>query len=142
MSFDLSAAREWQLFDYLTRRDKFLPPGADAFGGKRELGWNAIHLEETHMLLERAELQIKEGQEEAFTTTMQSQGVPLLRGVPGVLSVNFGRGVENPGKFMLLVEWQSLEAHAAFNKSPASPQLRALIGPHSKGGAMEHFRMG
>jgi len=91
--------------------------------------------------LERAELLIKEGQEEAFAVAMKGAGVKLLTSVPGVLSVKVGRGVENPGKFMLLVEWQSMEAHAAFNKTSKCTELRALIAPFSKGGSMEHFQM-
>jgi len=46
---------------------------------------------EEKMPLERTELLIKEGQEEAFAAAMRTQGVPLLSGVPGVLSVSFGR---------------------------------------------------
>ena len=94
------------------------------------------------MLLERAELLIKEGQEEAFAAAMKDAGIGLLKSVPGVESVNLGRGVENPGKFMLLVEWADMDAHAAYNKSAACGELRALIGRFSKGGSMEHFRMG
>ena len=93
------------------------------------------------MLLERSELLIKEGEEDSFATVMRERGLPLLAGVPGVQSVKIGRGVENPGKFMLLVAWEAMDAHAAFGKSPASTDLRALIRPFSKGGVMEHFEM-
>jgi heme-degrading monooxygenase HmoA len=94
------------------------------------------------MLLERAELQIKEGLEEAFSREMKERGLPMLAAFPGVRSVNLGRGVENPGKFMLLVEWESLEAHGAYNKAPVCGEFRTLIGRFSRGGSMEHFRMG
>lgn len=94
------------------------------------------------MLLERAELLIKEGQEEGFSAVMKERGIGLLSGVPGVRSVSLGRGVENPGKFMLLIEWQNMDAHGAYNKSPVCGEVRALIGRFSKGGSMEHFQMG
>jgi heme-degrading monooxygenase HmoA len=94
------------------------------------------------MLLERTELQIKEGQEEAFSAAMKNKGLALLTSVPGVRSVSLGRGVENPGKFLLLVEWQNMDAHRAFNQAPVCGEVRALIGPFSRGGAMEHFEMG
>ena len=94
------------------------------------------------MLLERAEILMREGQEEAFAAAMKDAGIGILSGVPGVMSVNLGRGVENPGKFMLLVEWKNMDAHLAYNKSAASGELRALIRPFSKGGSMEHFEMG
>jgi len=94
------------------------------------------------MLLERAEILINEGLEPGFATAMQDRGLPILSAVPGVLSVNLGRGVENPGKFMLLVEWESMDAHSAYNKSPACGEIRALIRGFAKGGSMEHFTMG
>ncbi|MDB6104912.1 MAG: antibiotic biosynthesis monooxygenase [Gammaproteobacteria bacterium] len=93
------------------------------------------------MLLERSELLIKEGQEEAFFAAIKDEGLGLLASVPGVVSVNVGRGVENPGKFMLLVEWKNMDAHLAFSKTPVSGEIRALIRPFSKGGSMEHFEM-
>jgi heme-degrading monooxygenase HmoA len=93
------------------------------------------------MLVERSELLIKESMEEGFAAMMREQGSPLLENVPGVVSVKFGRGVENPNKFMLLVHWDAMDAHTAFGKSPANQQLRDLIRPFSKGGATEHFEM-
>jgi heme-degrading monooxygenase HmoA len=93
------------------------------------------------MLLERAELLIREGQEEAFSTAMKDEGVAMLASVPGVRSVTFGRGVESPGKFLLLMEWENMDAHIAYNKTPVSGAIRALIGRFSRGGSMEHFQM-
>ncbi len=43
---------------------------------------------------------------------------------------------------MLLVEWENMDAHIAFNKAPVCGELRKLIGRFSRGGSMEHFRMG
>jgi len=94
------------------------------------------------MLVERAELLIREGQEDSFYAAMKNQGMGMLKSVPGVISANLGRGVENPGKFMLLVEWANIDAHAAFNKTPVCGEFRALIRPFSQGGSMEHFQMG
>ena len=103
---------------------------------------NPEPIRETKMLLECAEILIKEGQEDGFSTAMRDTGIQLLASVPGVISVNVGRGVENPGKFMLLVEWESMDAHIAYNKAPVCGEVRALIGRFSKGGRMEHFKMG
>ena len=91
------------------------------------------------MLVERSEILIKAGSEEAFALAMRERGVPLLQSVPGVKWVRFGRGVENPDKFIILVEWETMDAHTAFGSSPARPKLHEVISPHSKGGAMEHF---
>ena len=93
------------------------------------------------MLLERAELLIKDGMEADFLVVLQGQVAPLLRGVPGVGEVRSGRGVENPGKFVLLVEWASMDAHTAFKSLPQYPRMQQLMGPFAKGGAMEHFEV-
>lgn len=93
------------------------------------------------MVLERAEFQIRSGAEADFTAIMETEGIPHLSAVPGVISVQFGRGVENPGKFMILVVWQSLEAHTAFSKSPAFAPFLAYFKPFSTSGSMEHFDM-
>ena len=94
------------------------------------------------MLLERTELLIREGQEEGFSAAMRDKGIGILASVPGVISVNMGRGVENPSKFILLVEWKNMDAHIAYNKAPVCGEIRELIGRFSKGGNMEHFQMG
>lgn len=94
------------------------------------------------MLLERAEIQVKQGLETAFDAAMRERGLALLRSAAGVKSVSFGRGVENPHKFMLLVEWESMDAHAAFRKASVYPAFSELFPPYSIGGAMEHFQMG
>jgi quinol monooxygenase YgiN len=49
--------------------------------------------------------------------------------------------VENPQKFILLVEWTEMAAHDAFNGTDEQSRLRALMGPHTEGGAMEHFEI-
>jgi heme-degrading monooxygenase HmoA len=94
------------------------------------------------MLLERTELSIKEGLEEGFSAAMKDKGLGILNSVPGIKTVNLGRGVENPGKFLLLIEWENMDAHLAYNKTSASTEIRSLIGGFTKGGAMEHFQMG
>jgi heme-degrading monooxygenase HmoA len=94
------------------------------------------------MLLERAELQIRPGSEEAFAAALNGRITEILRAVPGVKSVQIGRGVENPDNFIILAEWESLDAHAAFKTLPAYPEFGALIAAHAIGGRMEHFTMG
>ena len=93
------------------------------------------------MLLERSEIEVAPGLEQEFAEVMTARGLPLLTAVPGVKWAKFGRGVENPGKFVFLVEWDAMESHAAFNKSAVHPEFLALFAPFARSGVMEHFQM-
>ena len=93
------------------------------------------------MLLERAELLAQAGAEAEMRTVLTERTLPILLAQPGVRSANVGQGVENPDKFLLLVEWESLEAHRAFNQAPIATEFRAMLAAVSRGGAMEHFAM-
>lgn len=94
------------------------------------------------MLVERTDLTIDGEKASDFETAMSERGVPLLKAVSGVLAVSCGRGVEHPTKFMLLVTWESMDAHHAYNATTACAELRALIGGFApKSAAMEHFDM-
>ena len=94
------------------------------------------------MVLEWAELKIREGAEEEFAAAMAARGIPLLAAADGARSVSLGRGVEHPAKFLLLVEWDTLDSHIAFTQHPTFDEFRDLITPFSEGGGMEHFQMG
>jgi heme-degrading monooxygenase HmoA len=94
------------------------------------------------MIIERAEIPVKPGTEEAFATAMAARGTAILSAAPGCASVRVGRGVENPGKFILLLEWDSVESHTALTKTPAFDEFKALVGPFFGGPSnMEHFEM-
>jgi heme-degrading monooxygenase HmoA len=84
---------------------------------------------------------VKPGLEEEFAQLMLDRGLPLLTAVPGVKSAKIGGGVENPSKFIFLVEWDSLESHTAFNQSAVHPEFLALFAPYAQAGVMEHFRI-
>jgi len=94
------------------------------------------------MVLECAELKAKEGTREEFLAALRGKGAALLRGIPGCLDVRVGGGVENPDKILLLVDWESLEAHSEFKKMPEYVELAKIFGPFAAGGAVEHFEMG
>jgi heme-degrading monooxygenase HmoA len=95
------------------------------------------------MFIERAEIPVKEGMEDAFAAAMASKGIAILAAAPGCTSVRVGRGVENPGKFILLLEWDTVESHTALTKTSAFDEFKGLVGPFFAGAAnMEHFDMG
>jgi len=81
------------------------------------------------MVLEVAQFDIKPGSEAAFEAGYRGV-VSVLRESPGLLSLRMTRGVETPARFLLLVEWESLEAHQAFRDSERFAVWRAGIGAH------------
>ncbi len=91
------------------------------------------------MVLELAQFSITPGSETAFEAGYRSV-VGLLRESAGLLSVRMTRGVETPSRFVLLVEWESLQAHQAFRDSDRFATWRAAIGPHfAEPPQVEHY---
>jgi heme-degrading monooxygenase HmoA len=94
------------------------------------------------MILERAEFPVKEGQEAAFAAMMAHSGRALIAGAEGCHSVRVGRGVENPSRFILLIEWDSVAHHVALTKTAVFDEFKALAGPFFAGPSnMEHFEV-
>ena len=92
------------------------------------------------MVLEVALIDVLPGQEDAFATAYRL-GHPILAGTPGCRSVRMTRGVESPSRFVLLVEWDSVEAHEKnFRGTERFTRWRALIGGHfAKPPLVEHY---
>ena len=93
------------------------------------------------MLVEHTEIIVKDGAENDFMNGMTARGKLLLESVDGVISVQFGPGVENPSKFLLLIVWTSMASHAAYNSTPACAEIRQLISPCAASASMEHFEL-
>ena len=82
------------------------------------------------MVLEIAQFEITPGAEEAFEAAY-AKGRSLLAETPGFRDARMTRGVESPSRFVLLVEWDTVEAHeVGFRGSDRFATWRALIGPH------------
>jgi heme-degrading monooxygenase HmoA len=92
------------------------------------------------MVLEVALINVVAGQEEQFTRAY-AQARASLADTPGCHGVRMTRGVESPSKFVLLVEWDSVEAHEQnFRATERFQTWRGLIGPYFDGGPLvEHF---
>ena len=92
------------------------------------------------MVLEIADFAILAGQEEAFAAAYR-EGVAQLQASPGFRSARMTRGVESPSRFVLLVEWDDLEAHTVgFRESERFLRWREIIGPFFDGPpTAEHF---
>lgn len=62
------------------------------------------------MILEHALLQVKPGLEAEFEEAMR-QALPLIQATPGFLKIEVKPCLETKGRYLLLVEWETLEAH-------------------------------
>jgi heme-degrading monooxygenase HmoA len=93
------------------------------------------------MILEVARFQILAGHEEQFENAYRSVRRFLMQ-TDGFLSIRMTRGIESRSRFVLLVEWESVEAHQQnFRNGPQYAQWRAAIGPHFDGAPdVEHYR--
>ncbi|MCU1692493.1 MAG: Antibiotic biosynthesis monooxygenase [Frankiales bacterium] len=92
------------------------------------------------MVLEVALIDVKPGSESAFSAAY-GQAKELIATLPGAGAMRMTQGVETPTRFVLLVEWDSVEAHQEFRDSERFGQWRALIGPHFAGPPhVEHFQ--
>lgn len=92
------------------------------------------------MVLEVALIDIKPGEEEAFAAAYR-KGHDTLAGTPGCLSVRMTRGIESPSRFVLLVEWETVQAHEEnFRATERFVTWRSLIGQYfAQPPSVEHF---
>ena len=82
------------------------------------------------MILELAQIHVKLGAEGAFEAAV-AQAAPLFQAAPGCRGMELHRVVETPGRYLLMVRWDTLEDHTVrFRSSEAFQQWRALAGPH------------
>ena len=79
------------------------------------------------MITEHAILPVIPGQEAEFIEAMD-RATSIIASAPGFLSLRVERCIEQPSTFLLLVEWESLEAHTeGFRNSDAYGEWRALL---------------
>jgi len=105
----------WQTGDHAKRTR------IDAMG----LGSEAVD-----MVLEICTIKVRADSEDRFAAAYR-QARPILTGTPGCRSVRLTRSVESPGRFYLLVEWDSLESHEhGFRRTDRLPRWRELFEPY------------
>ncbi len=82
---------------------------------------------------------IEQGSERGFVTGFRV-GKLQIEASPGFRSLRLVQGVETPTTFVLLVEWDSLDAHQAFRASHRLAEWRAHVNPYfAKPPTMEHY---
>ena len=91
------------------------------------------------MVLEVAIIDITPGRQDEFSTAYHD-GRTVLAETAGCLSVRMTHGIERPDRFILLVEWESVQAHEDFRSSDRFAKWRGFVGPFFAGPPLvEHF---
>ncbi|NND66672.1 MAG: antibiotic biosynthesis monooxygenase [Halioglobus sp.] len=79
------------------------------------------------MILEQAVLDVKSGMWDEFEATF-NQAQSIIAHMPGYISHSLSNCIERPGRYLLLVEWESLEDHTVgFRESPQYQEWRGLL---------------
>jgi heme-degrading monooxygenase HmoA len=81
------------------------------------------------MVLEHAVITVRDGASQEFEAAVR-QARAVIAASPGFVSLSLHRGVEAPDRYLLLVEWETLDDHiVGFRQSDRFTEWRALIGP-------------
>jgi len=92
------------------------------------------------MIVELAQLTIVAGREAEFESIFRT-AISAPAASHGYLAHELRRSVESPNRYMLRIEWATLEDHTVgFRGSPAFTQWRAQVGPFfAAAPVVEHF---
>jgi quinol monooxygenase YgiN len=85
------------------------------------------------MVLERAEVIIKNGLMDKFLDILVNRALPLTASFTGLISFKALRGVEDANCVMFLAEWESVEVHLASRAEPAHAEFRDIVLPYVAG---------
>ena len=79
------------------------------------------------MILEVAQLKVRPGQSPEFEAAF-AKAQAIIGSMPGYLSHELQRCLERVDEYMLLVRWESVEAHeVGFRKSPGYQEWKRLL---------------
>ena len=79
------------------------------------------------MILEAVVLPVIRARMSAFEEAF-AEARAIIESTPGFVSLELHRGVEQPSDYLLLVRWETLEAHTiGFRQSPAYARWAGLL---------------
>ncbi|WP_136707781.1 antibiotic biosynthesis monooxygenase [Agromyces sp. H66] len=92
------------------------------------------------MILEHAILPVIPGREAEFEAAF-AEAAPIISSMPGFVDLRLSRSMETPNAYLLLVHWESVEAHEqGFRGSPEYARWRDLLhGFYEPFPVVEHF---
>jgi heme-degrading monooxygenase HmoA len=91
------------------------------FANARPRGHTAL------VITEHAVLPVRPGHESEFEAAF-ALARPLISGQPGFRRLALSRSIESPNLYLLLVEWDTVEAHTlGFRRSPEYDEWKRLL---------------
>jgi heme-degrading monooxygenase HmoA len=79
------------------------------------------------MIVEHALLPVVAGKEDAFIAAIEG-AKEFIAGIDGFIDLTVSRGIESPSTFLLIVRWETLEAHTVgFRESAVYQEWRARL---------------
>ena len=95
------------------------------------------------MILELADIRIQPGQQAAFDEAIARALATVISKAKGFKSFSVNKGIENPERYVLQIQWETLENHTVdFRGSAAFADWRAIVGPFfAAPPVVEHFTL-
>ena len=95
------------------------------------------------MILEVADIRIQPGRQSEFDEAIVRGLKEIISKAAGFRSWRVNKGVETPNRYLLMIEWETLEHHTvSFRQSAAFQEWRAIVGPFfAEPPLVEHFEM-
>lgn len=85
------------------------------------------------MITEIADIRVVADRAEEFPAAV-AEGLEHVSGTPGFRSARLTRSIETPTRFVLLIEWDTVEAHTVgFRESERFALWRGVVGPFFDG---------
>ncbi|MDP3834491.1 MAG: antibiotic biosynthesis monooxygenase family protein [Hydrogenophaga sp.] len=82
------------------------------------------------MILEHADIRIDPLKSSAFEEAILRGVTTVIAHARGFKGYKVNRSIESPGRYLLMIYWETLEDHTVgFRGSDAFPQWRAIVGP-------------
>jgi heme-degrading monooxygenase HmoA len=95
------------------------------------------------VILEIADIRIAPGQQAAFEEAIQRGLATVIAQAEGMCGWKVNRGIESPERYVLMIFWDTLEAHTVgFRQGPLFARWRAIVGPFfATPPLVEHFEL-
>jgi heme-degrading monooxygenase HmoA len=93
------------------------------------------------MILEVADIRIQPGAQAEFDAAIARGLETVIAKAHGYRGHRVVKGIESPERYLLMIEWDTVEDHTVgFRGSPAFQEWRAIVGPFfAAPPQVEHF---